>query len=266
MPRYITIPGPQTNYQHPKCFANGDSNCSRKISREHFISETYLKQIELNDTTKIAGLAWQEPRTFSIVPTKRLVSKILCDRHNTALSRLDTAYGSFTDMIRKYDKGQPVSATNTFSGGALELWFLKCLLGLSKSNNIHSSLKPECVDILFERQAWPPEWGLYYCTEGGTIYHTDSLLVEVLSGPDRKLALAGKFFVQGLPFFLVMGKPGDPRAFGIWHPRAILFRFPTAEKQLALSWDGQGGDSVILTRTGTYDGPPPIWQEWEKKG
>jgi hypothetical protein len=95
------------------------------------------------------------------------------------------------------------------------LWFLKCLLGLSKSGNIHGSLKPECVDILFERQIWPPEWGLYYFTgsEAGAIYHTDSAAVEVLASADRTTVLAGKFFIQGLPFFLVMGKPGDPRAF-----------------------------------------------------
>jgi hypothetical protein len=66
MTRYITLPGPHTNYQHPRCFANGDRNCSATISRDHFISKKYLKQIELNGTTKIAGLAWQEPRTFSL--------------------------------------------------------------------------------------------------------------------------------------------------------------------------------------------------------
>ena len=269
MIRYITIPGPHTNYQHLKCYANGDRNCSTKISGEHFISKTYLTQIELNDTAKIAGLAWQEPCTFSIVPTKGLASNILCTRHNPALNGLDTEFGSFTNTIRDFDRGQTVAANRTCSGRKLELWFLKCLVGLAKSGNIHGSLKPKCVDILFERQIWPPEWGLYYFigSGAGTIYHTDSLGVEPLVTPDRTTVLAGKFFVQGLPFILVMGKPGDPRAFGLWHPREIIFKFPTVEKRLALSWDGQAGtDSVILTRAGTYDGPPPIWEEWEKNG
>jgi hypothetical protein len=145
---------------------------------------------------------------------------------------------------------------------------LKCLLGLSVSKNIGGTLKPECVNILFERQMWPTEWGLYYCTDaqGGPIYHTDSLAVETLTAPDGRL-LGGKFVVQGLPFYLVLGKPGNPRAFGIWHPREIIFKFPTVEKRISLTWDGQGGSqSVLLTRTGTYDGPPPIWRDWEKKG
>jgi hypothetical protein len=269
MSRYITVPDHGTNYQHPKCYANVDRKCSTKISGEHFISKTYLKQIELNDTTKIAGLPWQEPETFSILPTKGLTSNILCKEHNSALNPLDTEFGSFTKAIRDFDRGQEISVTRTCSGGMLELWLLKCVVGLSKSKNIRASLKPECIDILFERQMWPVEWGLYYSTGSGadTIYHTDSLSVETLGTPDGKTVLAAKFVVQGLPFFLVMGKPGNPRAFGIWHPREIVFKFPTAEKRLALSWDGQAGaDSVILTRAGTYDGPSPIWEEWEKKG
>jgi hypothetical protein len=268
MSRYITVPGPSTNYQHPKCYANVGSNCSKKISREHFISQKYLKHIELNDTTKIAGLSWQKPQTFSILPTKRLASNILCKRHNSALNPLDNEFGSFTNAIRDFDRGEQKSVTRTCSGQMLELWLLKCLVGLSKSKNIRASVKPECIDILFERQMWPVEWGLYYFTGSGagTIYHTDSLSVETLGTSDGKTVLAGKFFVQGLPFFLVMGKPGNPRAFGIWHPREIVFKFPTLEKRLALSWDQAGADSVILTRAGTYDGPPPIWEEWEKKG
>jgi hypothetical protein len=245
----------------------GDDNCSTTISKEHFISAKYLRQIELNDTTKIAGLAWQKPETFSILPTKGLASNILCKRHNTALALLDTEFGSFAETIRDFDQGRAISVTRTFSGRMIELWMLKCLLGLSASKNIHGTLKPECVNILFERQMWPADWGLYSDTKVNSIYHTNSLSVETLSHPDRKTVLGGKFVVQGLPFYLLLGKPGNPSAFGIWHPREIVFKFPTLEKRISLSWDGQAGtDSIILTRTGTYDGPPPIWKDWEKNG
>lgn len=74
----------------------------------------------------------------------------------------------------------------------IELWMLKCLLGLSVSKNISGTLKPECVDILFERQMWPTECGLYYCTDtqGSPTYHTDSLAVETLTASDGRI-LAG---------------------------------------------------------------------------
>ena len=267
--KYIRMPDPQTGYRHEKCYANDDNNCSTKLSREHFISERYLRQIAVNHTNKIASLAWQELQTFSILPTKGLASRILCSRHNSALSSLDSEFGSFAETIRDFDRGiTSASVTRTVSGCIIELWMLKCFLGLSVSKNIGGALKPECVNILFERQMWPTEWGLYYCTDaqGGPIYHTDSLAVETLTAPDGRL-LGGKFVVQGLPFYLVLGKPGNPRAFGIWHPREIIFKFPTVEKRISLTWDGQGGSqSVLLTRTGTYDGPPPIWKDWEKKG
>jgi hypothetical protein len=215
--RYIRIPDPQTGYRHEKCYANADNNCSTKISREHFISERYLQQIAVNHTNKIAGLAWQEPQTFSILPTKGLASRILCDRHNSALSSLDSEFGSFAGTIRDFDRGiTSVSVTRTVSECMIELWMLKCLVGLSVSKNIGGTLKPECVNILFERQMWPTEWGLYYCTDaqGSPIYHIDSLFVETLTAPDGRI-LAGKFVVQGLPFYVVLGKPGNPRAFGI---------------------------------------------------
>jgi len=160
------MPNPHTGYRHGKCYANGYNNCSTKISSEHFISEDYLRQIELNNTTKIAGLAWQKPQTFSILPTKGLASNILCDRHNSALSTLDYEFGSFAETIRDFDRGKAsVSVTRTVSGRMIELWMLKCLLGASMSKNIHGTLKPECVNILFERQKWPREWGLYYCSD-----------------------------------------------------------------------------------------------------
>ncbi len=34
---------PVTGYQHAKCYARSDSNCSSKISKEHYISETLLR-------------------------------------------------------------------------------------------------------------------------------------------------------------------------------------------------------------------------------
>jgi hypothetical protein len=269
MTNYVKLADPPTDYQHENCYANVDRNCSTKISREHFISKTYLGQIELNDTTKIAGLSWQEPQTFSILPTKGLASRILCERHNSALNPLDTEFGFLTKTIRDFDRGKAVSVSRAFSGRLIELWMLKCLLGLSKSKNIKGSLKPECVDILFERQMWPADWGLYYFTDtqAGAIYHTDSIAIETFKTPDGMTILGGKFLVQGLPFFLVMGKPGNAQSFGVWHPREIIFKFDTVEKKLSLSWDGRAGsDSVVLTRAGTYDGPPPIWKEWEKNG
>jgi hypothetical protein len=43
----------------------GEGPCSESISLEHFISENLLERLKLNDTVKVAGLAWQPPNTKS---------------------------------------------------------------------------------------------------------------------------------------------------------------------------------------------------------
>jgi hypothetical protein len=255
-----------TGYGHPRCYASADANCSTKISKEHFISASLLRKLELNNKTKIAGLAWQDSETFDLVPAKGLASNILCDRHNSALSGLDSLIDAFASSIRSFDR-TPKSKHIKFSGSDIERWMLKCLLGLTVSKNIGSELKPECTDILFGRADWPDQWGLYFPVGAAPIYHTDSLLIQTRLDQARSLILAADFFIQGMPLTLVMGKPGDPNTFGIWRPCQLVFKSPSATQLISLSWQGNGsGEPVVLSRTGTYDGHPPNWKDWEKDG
>ncbi|VTU00749.1 Uncharacterized protein OS=Mesorhizobium sp. STM 4661 GN=MESS4_830393 PE=4 SV=1 [Gemmataceae bacterium] len=267
--------GAVTGYQHPKCYAGGDTNCSPKISREHFISKTLLRQVELNNTAKVAGLKWQEPETFRLVPLDGLASHILCERHNHALSPLDDAMGRFFEAIGECDRALRPSAPNLamgcrgFSGVDVERWMLKCIIGLAASGNIkHCELKPECVDLLFGRIDWPEHWGLFFeSTATQPIYHFGSIRIETLIDPAKSLILAAKFGIRGLPFYLCLGRPSDPKSIGIWRPSAITFRTGKREETLSLTWDGtKHGPVVILDRIGTYDGPPPNWKEWEQTG
>jgi hypothetical protein len=256
-----------SGYRHPRCYANADANCSTKISKEHFISASLLRKLELNNKAKIAGLAWQEPEKFDLVPVQGLASNILCERHNSALSRLDSLINAFATSIRSFDRA-PATKHVKFSGSDIERWMLKCLLGLSVSKNIKSQLKPECIDLLFGRSDWPEQWGLYFSMgTSAPIYHTDSFLIQTRIDAARSLVLAADFFIQGMPFTLVMGKPGDPKTFGIWRPGQLVFKSPSATQLMNLSWqDKCSGEPVTLTRTGTYDGHPPNWKGWEKDG
>jgi hypothetical protein len=264
----IDPPGPPTGYRHAKCYASADANCSRKISREHSISESLLRRIELNNTAKVAGLAWQQRETFNKIPIKGMASKVLCKRHNEALSNLDAGVTALAARIHDFDQSNPSANKSAyFSGSDFERWMLKCLYGLSASGNINSTPKLECLDLLFARRDWPDHWGLYFSMAQETIYHTDSILIETLTDPTGSLILGTKFFIQGLPFILLLGRPDDPDAFGVWRPEKLVFKFPGSEKTLQLTWDsGARGPPVILTRTGSYDGHPPSWKDWERTG
>jgi hypothetical protein len=255
-----------TGHRHPRCYANADANCSTKISKEHFISASLLRKLELNKKAKIAGLAWQEPEKFDVVPVNGLASNILCERHNGGLSGLDSLIDRFATSIHSFDR-VPANKHVKISGSDLERWMLKCLLGMSVSKNFISQLKPECVDLLFGRTHWPEQWGLYFPVTPAPIYHTDSLLIQTRTDAAQSLILAADFFIQGIPFTLLLGKPSGPRAFGIWRPGQLVFKSPLATQVINLVWqDKCSGEAVTLTRTGTYDGHPPNWRDWAKNG
>ncbi len=268
-------PGPVTGHANTKCYACGDRNCSTKISKEHFISEALLRQIHFNNTAKISGLKWQPKETFNIVPLSGLASSILCERHNNALSPLDSCMGAFAQAIGEFeaDLKSSISASasekRTFSGDDIERWMVKCLLGLTASKNVSSTnLRPECLDLLFANRDWPEGWGLYFFVSSAKpIYHSASFLIEIHVDPARDLILAANFVIRGLPFLLCLGKPDRPESFGMFRPEAIVFRNGGCEKTLALSWlGGPKSPVIVLERAGTYDGAPPDWKEWEQNG
>jgi hypothetical protein len=274
MGRSLVPPGLPTGFRHPKCYAAIDANCCSTLTREHFISAALLRQVELNGTAKIAGLSWQAPDTFNIVPIDGLASRVLCERHNCALSPLDACMDAFSLSIRKFDHGfRDASVTgieeSIHSGSDIEHWMLKCLIGGVASGNLrNANLKPGCTDLLLDRRHWPEAWGLYWRAEPSSrVYHSHSLAIETVLHPTNRVILLATFTIRGLPLALCLGKPVDKNAFGIWRPPAIVFRGPSQEKRLILQWDGKHAtDAIFLDRAGTYDGPPPNWKHWEREG
>jgi hypothetical protein len=267
--------GPKTGYQHQKCYANGDHNCSTKITGEHFISQGLLKQIELNKTAKISGLRWQEPNTFNIVPLKSLASNILCDRHNSALSALDAAITNLSDAIRRCDSafkpsnGKIELVDEVMCGEDIERWFLKSVIGAVCSGSMSPAfLKSECLDVLYGRVPWPEGWGLYVENlSGSTVYHSDSFLFEIRFNPETLVVLAFVVIVRGLTFTLVLGRPDNPDSFGLFRPDALVFRKGIHKSTIELTWQRPFvGRAMYFDRVGTYDGPPPNWEKWEQDG
>jgi hypothetical protein len=206
-------------------------------------------------------------QTFDRVPIKDLAAHILCERHNSRLSRLDSLIGEFANAIRDIDCGlmsrsKPVKV----KGLLLERWALKCLVGLIVSGNGTGRLKPDCVNLLFERQSWPQGWGLYFDVSQQKIYHTDNIVIHLIAASDGIVA-AVKLFIQGLPFTLMLGRPDNPAAWGVWRPAKITMRSPAGDIKILFRWDNRGSSQKIeLTKTGTYDGDSPNWAEWERNG
>jgi len=112
-----------------------------------------------------AGLSWlAEPRN---IPPRGLQAKILCKRHNNALSPLDTTIARLFDVLFRAEQGCNVGA-HEFDGESLERWALKVLLGLVTSGNFFGAegkamAVPELhLRILFGEETFPQGCGFYY--------------------------------------------------------------------------------------------------------
>lgn len=162
----------EQDYKNLKCYAKILGNCSRTISREHFISEAVLKHLEIDGGIEAFGFRFLGSQSKSI-SLKGMASKILCESHNNSLSPLDFEAGRlFKSAFEVALNYQQASQLNIFTGEDVELWLLKTLLGILNSDQIqvnsysglsksNYSFDTDLVKILFQQKEWPRRWGLY---------------------------------------------------------------------------------------------------------
>jgi hypothetical protein len=85
-------------FAHPGCYARVLNDCSSKLSREHYVSRTVLDL--LGDEHRITNASWLLPGQQSKpLATSALGSRVLCEKHNHALSRLDSQALTFFDAL-----------------------------------------------------------------------------------------------------------------------------------------------------------------------
>ena len=119
------------------CWAAVLGDCDQKLSREHVVSRCLF---EFNEIV-VQGFPWclNEPKSIGL---SNLVAKILCKKHNSNLSELDsvalTAFNAFRQSIHLNNvrgRMKKPSAWNVkifrIDGPRFERWFLKTLINLS---------------------------------------------------------------------------------------------------------------------------------------
>ena len=159
-------PGPRTGLVTPKCYAAALGDCDGKpATREHYVSLSLLKRFGAKFF--VDGVPWLDsPRELT---ARAMVARVLCARHNNALSPLDTMIGNFYDVLAGACKGREVGA-HQFEGEDLERWALKMLLGRLASRNVRwhnrSKERPEIpllyLRILFGEEDMPDGCGFFY--------------------------------------------------------------------------------------------------------
>jgi hypothetical protein len=129
----LSPPGPITSFAHPKCYMSPTNNCSDGKSREHYISEAILARF---DKLNVSGMPWQAKGEVKTYPSKSMAANILCERHNNALSPLDTlglrAFDAITEAAdyAVNRKGAGRAQHYLISGEGLELWMGKLAAGI----------------------------------------------------------------------------------------------------------------------------------------
>jgi hypothetical protein len=256
---------------NPKCYLHLSGNCSDKITREHYISRNVLASIEKDGTSKISGLPWQTPQEFRKVSTESLVSKVLCKRHNESLSPLDAQAGRLIRTIGSYDRGfndeNPRREMSLFCGEDLERWLLKTLCSMVAGKQasrggapLDTKIPEKWVSILLGDEDWPPGWGLYTAPPSGVAYHSVSFSFMPVTRTDTGQGVAAELILNGIVFYLMLGRPDDPTAWGVYRPRTLIFEQHGVEKCIEISWlDDTYDQHLRFSRIGKYNGPPPNW-------
>ncbi|MFO1041813.1 MAG: hypothetical protein U0941_08510 [Planctomycetaceae bacterium] len=250
--RYNTRPpSPATGYSHPSCFACGLNDCSRTISREHYVSQSILTLFGNNNITA-AGLPWIPDGQMKSVSVASLTSKILCTRHNESLSPLDdvaSAFFRFFTVQQHWVEAERL----TFRGNDLERWLLKTLCGLAMSGNATLNGMPikswrpplQWLEILFGGRDVESPAGLHFITgkhqaAEGTL-HVQPVFKSVTGHP---IALA--FVVSGIGFLFAMEALPPMRQPSItgggtsYRPKALRIQRGESTREGQFGWpDGQ---------------------------
>lgn len=255
MPANTQPPLPETGYTNPRCYANCFNDCSRKTSREHIVSQVVLEDMGKRLNIKTRGL-----HLLGLSPAKTLRSKILCERHNHALSPLDVAGYNFIRALREMHPGAQygISGVTTVDGLDFERWMLKVLAGSHAANG--GRVPSQWVRWLFGYEAISPPNGMYMISHvGDTFSLNDEQIQFSYPHDDEGRTLGVRADLYGYIFYLtVSGRPNRPHdvsgspiyrpglleeVIAAWRPRDV-----GAKRRVRIAWPPE----AVLDRRGVW--------------
>jgi hypothetical protein len=242
-PAATSPPSPNTGKSNNRCYASSLADCSSKITLEHYISKSLLKELSSNGYLQVQGFSWQSEGEEKVLPISALGANILCKRHNEALSLLDSIAARFLhafDEENAFDNDK--QRLLLFSGHDMERWLLKVLYGLAFSGNLNIELKRyipiDWLEILFGYKDFSYGQGLYICGHPGEVFEGSREIKFEPAIEDNRI-IGIKFFVCG--YELVLFMTGFPER--IYQERRVIYRplelhviGKAYEKSVIFSW------------------------------
>lgn len=247
-------PGVRTGFRNSGCYLGHTRDCSRKISKEHYISKSIIQQLS---DIKISGLPWVkhgEPASFGV---NSMTASVLCTRHNNALSPLDTHAGRFFKTLfdaQDHAANGKNDETRFFlhSGDALEKWIVKSSLGLYASGILSVDGRPAKNHMTFDSKTLTN--ALFSGTLNAPLGLRFNIETEGVIGANIGFAplysplssdLAGAFVViNGIRFNCIFDATHAQNVMNeknIFRPWVIDINGPTATSRIILTWSNQVG-------------------------
>jgi len=148
------------------CWASCLKNCAKGKSREHYISDGIFD----GESVTAIGLSWcrHQPKTIAM---GKAVAKILCGKHNSALSKFDAEAAKLSMFLVTNVLDEPLKESAIcIDGVRLEKWALKTFINLGFIRGLHreqpNRLDPpsHLVRYIFGEEPVADGVGLYFVT------------------------------------------------------------------------------------------------------
>lgn len=257
-------PGPKSGLSNPNCYLNFTNDCCETKSREHYISKVILEQMP----GSVVTLPWfDEPKSL---PPNALTTNVLCKRHNSALSPLDTEAGRFFQALRRLQEPSQAGASavvewHLCSGRMIELWVYKVLAAAFHGGVLHggdgkpmretSTLNTALFVDQLEGKPPPKGAGLYI----GPHFEPTAIGLHPFGAKGNPATAGLGINILGLPLMGALDPDDDLAAvmseYNQFKPALVTVDRAGAKGAIFLTWDDQyeGGPIASLV----FNGPVP---------
>lgn len=248
--------GSPTGAAKEGCYAAPLRDCRGKLTREHPVSNAVLKMLasQNNGTLLVANAPWQAAGVSSRLTPGSLASRVLCERHNAALSPLDSLGAellSYVGAIHRHvrEGNEPPAPSATFDGPSLERYALKILAGVTSTGRatVEDWRVPPTIPEAWMPLLWgdaicrAPE-GLYYdlaaSLSGRTAVARTHVAYGVYGSSEHQILGGLQLVAFGLQFLLLApgAPPAPPKQPMAFRPIGFRFRARNRMFHLLLSW------------------------------
>jgi hypothetical protein len=228
-------------FSHPKCYASSLGGCSSKISLEHYFSHSLYKLLAKGDPLHVEGMPWLPADGSAKIPAKSLGSNILCENHNSALSKYDDeALKMFNHLRYESKSNNPI-----FIKSDIERWYLKALIGCVIANKTAGGKKwnppIDWLRVLFKDKNFTKGAGLHIPISGKKlkgVYNGVDFQVSYRD-PTRNKPI-GIFIRFGwMASYFTMEAGIGPREWNYsFRPKYISVQYPDKKKIIEFPWNG----------------------------